>query len=125
MPSHEATALALEAIDRHLVVPVIGGFISYSCCYRCPIGGDPRIACQQGNSATFSERVCRADHHLARHAAKVGTLAAQQALVDSDHIEVRLRQPAGEILTTGAHAYDNDVDLFHKSLRPDGDDQTP
>ena len=52
-----------------------------------------------------------ADHHLARHAAPVGALAADQLALDADDGEARLGQPAGDLLATRPHPDHHDVDV--------------
>ena len=114
--ANEPAAFALEAIDGDLVVPVVGGLVADSRGDRCPIGHDPRVAGKPRNPASFREGVCGADHHLARDAAKVRTLAADQPLIDANHVEVRLCQPPGEVLPAWAHPDDDDVHLLHGCL---------
>src|SRR5262249_39638796 len=58
------------------------------------------------------DQVGRADHHLARDAAPVGALAADQAPLHADHREAGLGELAGDLLAPHAEPDDHDVDLL-------------
>ena len=61
-----------------------------------------------------------ADHHLARHAAPVRALAADQLALDADDGQPGLGQPAGHLLAARPHPDHHDVDVRvrHESILP-------
>jgi hypothetical protein len=100
----EGSALADEAIDRHGVVPVVGGLGADPGGDRSPVGRYGRRAGEAGDPASLGERVRSADHHLRRDAAPVRALTADQAGLDADDGQSCLDKVPGDVLATRAHA---------------------
>ncbi len=61
--------------------------------------------------ARLGQQVGRPDHHLARHAAPVRALAADQAALDADDREARLGELAGHLLAADAQTDHDDIHL--------------
>src|SRR5439155_900311 len=83
-------ALALEALDRDPVVPGVGRLGADAQGDRRPVGRHRRVAGHAGHASRLGQQGRRADHHLARDAAPVPALPADQARLDADHDEARL-----------------------------------
>jgi hypothetical protein len=107
----EVTALAGEAVDGRLVVPVVGGFFPDPQGHRSPVRGDRRGAGQAGNPPGLGDEVGGADHHLGRHAAEVRAFAADQPRLDAGDVQARLGQGLSYVLTAWSHAQDDDVGI--------------
>ncbi len=110
--AHEVAALAGEAIDGDLVVPGVGGLLADPAGDRRPVGLDLGRAGEPGDAARLGERVAGADHHLGRDASPVGTLAADQGVLDADDAQAGLREPARDLFATDAQADDHHIHLL-------------
>jgi hypothetical protein len=110
--THEPPPLAFEALDRDAVVPVVGRLVANARRYRRPIRGDARTSDEAIDAARFGERVGGADHHLARHAAPVRALAADQPVIDAEHGEPGLGETPRHLLATHAQPDDDDIGLI-------------
>ena len=116
----ETGTAVLETLDRDRVVPVVGGLVAHSAGDLGPVGLDRRGAAEVGDLARVGDHVGRRDHHLRGHAAVVRALAADQAVLDADDVQAGAGQLDGDVLTSGAEAQDDDVDLDVGRLRDVG-----
>ena len=67
---------------------------------------------QAVDAARLGEQVGGADHHLARDAAPVRALATDEPVLDPDHRQAGLGQPAGDLLTADAQPDDDRIHRF-------------
>lgn len=98
---HEAATLLFEAVNRHLVVPGIGRFRADAPGNGTPIGSHRRRSGESGDAARLGKQVGCRDHHLGGHAAPVGTLTADQLLLDSHNVKPGLGELTGNIFASG------------------------
>jgi hypothetical protein len=110
-----------EAVHRHLVVPVGGGFLCDATGDRRPRrghGGLPRGAV---HPCGLGQQVGGAHHHLRRDAPVVGALTAHEVLVNGHDAQSCARRARREGLATGAEADDHEVALgAHAASLPAG-----
>src|SRR5207244_6716806 len=90
--AYEMTALLLEALDRHPIVPVIGRLLADPPGDRAPIRRHARVSGTPWHAATLGQQVIAAYHHLGRNAAIVGTLATEQVAFDTDDVRSEERR---------------------------------
>ena len=109
--AHEAGAAVLEPLDRDGVVPVVGGLVTDPLGHRGPVGLDLRGAAEVGDPARVGDHVRGRDHHLRRHAAVVGALAADQPVLDPDDVEPGASQLDGDVLAAGSEPEHDHVDV--------------
>ena len=107
----EPRAAVLEPLDGDRVVPVVGGLLAHPPGDLGPVGLDLRGAGEVGHPAHVGDDPRGGDHHLRRHAAVVGALAADQAVLDADHVEPGPAELDGDVLATGAEAHHDDIDV--------------
>ncbi len=81
-----------QAVDRDLVVPVVGRLVADPLRHRSPVGLDRRRTGHAVDPARLGDQVGGADHHLARDAPVVRALAADQPRLDARPRSVRLRR---------------------------------
>jgi hypothetical protein len=81
----ELAALAHEAVDRNLFVPIVCRLLTDALSNRAPVGPNLRITGDSANPPAVHQEVGRANHYLGRDAAPVGALAADQFPLDSNH----------------------------------------
>jgi hypothetical protein len=112
---HEPAPLALEALHRHPVVPVVGRLVTDPLGHRAPPGSDRGVAGHAGDAAGLGQQVGRPDHHLRRHAAPIRTLATQQLALDPYHLQARLGQAPRNILAARAHPDHHHIRAQHVS----------
>src|SRR5207244_10702009 len=81
--AEEVSALALEALDGHAVVPVVGDLVAQASRHRRPVRRAGCAARQQWDAAALGERVRGADDRLAGDAAPVRAFAADEVHLDT------------------------------------------
>ena len=113
---HEADARVEEPVDGRRVVPVVGGLLPHPPGDLGPVGLDLRGAGEVGDPVHARDGVRGGDHHLRRHAAVVGALAADQAVLDRDHVEAGPPQLDGGVLPSGAEPDHDDIDVLGDSM---------
>lgn len=115
----EAAALALEALHRHPVVPVVGGLVADAGGHRTPIGRDLSGAGHPRDPSSLGQQVSGPQHHLGGYAAPVGALAPDQAGLHAHHVHPRLGESTRYLLAPGSHPEDDHVgSLVHRSSSP-------
>ena len=116
-PRTKRRALALEPLDRDLVVPRVGDLSRIRRATGAQSGvtiGRPGHA---GDAPPLGQQVGGAHHHLGGDAAPVRALAADELGLDADDVETRLGQVLRDLLPPGAEADDDGIDL-HGIYRP-------
>ena len=98
--SDEATTVPHEPVDRHLVVPVVGGFGADPVGDLRPVRGDGGLAGQSRHAGGLRDQPGRPNHHLARDASPVGAFTADQLALDPDDVESRCGELACDGLTS-------------------------
>ena len=91
--------------------PRVGGLLADPLRDRRPVRAPPSRARQAVDAAGLGEGVRGADHHLARHAAPVRALAADEPGVDAEDVRPGFGEAPGHILPAGAEAEHDDVGL--------------
>ena len=107
----ETPALALEALDRHRVVPRVRRLLTNAPGDGRPVRRHHRRAGHAGDATSLGQEVRGAHHHLGRDAAPVRALTTDQLRLDADDLETRLRQLAGDLLAARSQADDDDIGL--------------
>jgi len=116
LAAQEGPALAAEALDRDLVVPVGGGLLDPGR-HRRPRGLDRRRPGEQVDATRLGHGVGGADHHLRGDAAPVGALPSDQPALDAEHAHAGLGGTPGDLLSAHAHAdHDQVGPLGHTRL---------
>jgi hypothetical protein len=113
-PTYEAATLGLEPFDCHGVVPVVGGLVTDACGHGRPVGRHGDRTRHARYAARLSQKVRRTHHHLGRNAAPVRAFTAHERGFDSEHVESRLGELPGHLLSARTHADHHHIDRHHR-----------
>ena len=105
---HDADPGVLERLDVLAVGPVVVG-LPDPCRDQRPVRPDPGVAGQPVGAVHLGDQVRGPDHQLGRRAAPERALAADQRLVDTDHVEPGLGQLARGVLPARTDAQHHHV----------------
>jgi hypothetical protein len=115
--AEEVSALALEALDRRPVVPVVGD-LAQALGHRCPVRSHCGAARHQGDAAALGESVGGPDDRLAGNAAPVGAFATDQVLFHPGDGQAGVGQLFGDLLAAGPHPDHDDVEFLVHAAAP-------
>ena len=123
--AHDPDAGVLERLDVLVVGPVVVGLPDPRRDQR-PVRPDPGLAGEPVPTVHLGDQVRGPDHQLGRRAPPERALAADQRLVDADHVQPGLAELACRVLAAGAEPQHHDVTvacrlrLAHGATQPLG-----